>query len=122
MKKELKERWITALRSGDYSQSQGCLQDQYGWCCLGVLCDIVDSTKWCEPDESYEGSVQEYNYDFGDDQWLEDMPPRKWLENHGLPYAMAKNLAEQNDSNVQFIEIAKYIEENVRVDDCAASV
>lgn len=119
MKKELKERWIAALRSGDYSQSLGCLQDQYGWCCLGVLCNIVDGTQWVE----YDGDDRshEYNYDFGS-VVVSDMPPSEWLENHGLPYDVAKHLAAQNDDGVQFVEIAKYIEENVDVDDCTESV
>lgn len=116
MKKELKERWITALRSGDYVQTHDCLQDQHGWCCLGVLCNIVDGTQWVEPDESYEGSVQEYDYDFGS-VVVSDMPPSGWLENLGLPYDVARNLADQNDNGVQFVEIAKYIEENVNEND-----
>jgi hypothetical protein len=113
MKKELKERWITALRSGDYGQSQGCLQDKYGWCCLGVLCNIVDGTKWIEPAEN----VMEHEYDFGNEVVLEDMPPREWLENHGLPHGLAKELAGLNDDGVQFVEIAEYIKENVNEND-----
>lgn len=117
MKKELKERWIAALRSGDYSQSLGCLQDHNGWCCLGVLCNIVDGTQWVEPDESYEDDdSDEYNYDFGS-VVVSDMPPRGWLENRGLPYTMANELAKMNDDGVQFVEIAKYIEENVNAVD-----
>jgi hypothetical protein len=44
MKQEIKERWINALRSGDYKQGVGRLRsidDRY--CCLGVLCDVVKS-------------------------------------------------------------------------------
>ena len=111
MKKELKERWVAALRSGDYVQSQGCLQDEYGWCCLGVLCNIVDGTKWIEPDEN----VKEHQYDFGNEVVVIDMPPMDWLENHGLLYG--KELAEMNDDVVQFTEIAEYIKENVNVND-----
>lgn len=116
MKKELKERWITALRSGDYSQTQGCLQDQNGWCCLGVLCNIVDGTRWGKH-ESRKGTIQDYDYDFGNEDILTDMPPSEWLENHGLSYDMAKHLAGQNDGGIQFVEIAKYIEENVNEND-----
>lgn len=116
MKKELKERWITALRSGNYKQSQGCLQDQYGWCCIGVLCNIVDGTKWGKPDESSETKVDQQPYDFGNGVFV-DMPPREWLENRGLPYGAAKELAEMNDNGVPFIQIAEYIEENVDEND-----
>ena len=116
MKKELKERWITALRSGDYVQSQGCLQDQYGWCCLGVLCNIVDGTKWIEPDESAEDGIYEHDYVFGE-KVINDIPPREWLENHGLPLGLAKELAEMNDEGIQFVRIAEYIKENVNEND-----
>lgn len=40
MKKRIKNKWIKALRSGDYKQTQGTLRDNVGFCCLGVLCNI----------------------------------------------------------------------------------
>lgn len=33
-------RWIRELRSGEYKQTHGALQDAKGFCCLGVACDI----------------------------------------------------------------------------------
>ena len=43
MDKEIKAKWLTALRSGDYAQGKGALRraqdDTY--CCLGVLCDVM---------------------------------------------------------------------------------
>ena len=41
MKKEYKDRWVEALRSGKYKQAKGTLRNKEGFCCLGVLCDIV---------------------------------------------------------------------------------
>lgn len=35
------KRWVKALRSGEYEQTQGELKDNYGFCCLGVLCDLA---------------------------------------------------------------------------------
>lgn len=35
MNPEVKERWLSALRSGDYSQARGQLKNQLGYCCLG---------------------------------------------------------------------------------------
>lgn len=48
MNQEIKARWVEALRSGEYAQTQGSLQRVVakpgraaGFCCLGVLCDIA---------------------------------------------------------------------------------
>lgn len=41
MNKEIKARWIQALRSGNYAQGKYNLRRQDSYCCLGVLCDIV---------------------------------------------------------------------------------
>jgi len=38
--KEIKARWVAALRSGVYAQTTGALHNEKGYCCLGVLCDI----------------------------------------------------------------------------------
>jgi len=40
MNPEVKQKWLTALRSGEYKQSQQKLKTTEGYCCLGVLCDI----------------------------------------------------------------------------------
>lgn len=44
MRKSVKEKWLKALRSGEYKQTQGVLRDENGYCCLGVLCDIHRKT------------------------------------------------------------------------------
>lgn len=41
MNPEIKERWVAALRSGDYKQSAGHLHRNNSFCCLGVLCDLA---------------------------------------------------------------------------------
>lgn len=45
MNPEIKQKWLTALRSGDYHQGTGALKKEVGpetqYCCLGVLCDIA---------------------------------------------------------------------------------
>lgn len=32
--------WLAALRSGKYPQTTGKLQDEKGYCCLGVACEL----------------------------------------------------------------------------------
>lgn len=41
MKQSVKTRWVEALRSGDYIQSERRLRGDRGFCCLGVLCDLA---------------------------------------------------------------------------------
>lgn len=42
MKQEIKDRWTTALRSGQYEQGTAMLMDDEGrHCGLGVLCDVL---------------------------------------------------------------------------------
>lgn len=38
--KENIKKWVKALRSGEYNQNKGKLQNEDGFCCLGVACDL----------------------------------------------------------------------------------
>lgn len=40
MDKDIAGIWVKALRSGNYEQGSGNLQNMNGFCCLGVLCDL----------------------------------------------------------------------------------
>lgn len=40
MKREAKQEWVAALRSGAYAQIRGRLKGKEGYCCLGVLSEI----------------------------------------------------------------------------------
>ena len=44
MIQEQKDKWVKALRSGEYRQCQRQLRestaDGYGYCCLGVFCEL----------------------------------------------------------------------------------
>lgn len=41
MKANIKDRWVHALRGGNYKQGKNCLLTEHGsYCCLGVLCDL----------------------------------------------------------------------------------
>ena len=111
MNKELKKRWVAALRSGEYQQTREYLQDEIGYCCLGVLCDLVDSNKWSVVDnEDYPIYI---SYCF--DNYITDreFPDHNWLKNIGLDPDTARYLASQNDEGASFKEIADYIQENI---------
>lgn len=100
MKPELKEQWAAALESGEYEQAQGKLRDNDDrMCCLGVLCHLVDQSKWERPNPASEW------VHFGH----EGLPSDDFLCTIGLDMIAAEGLAEQNDAGVTFREIAKII-------------
>jgi hypothetical protein len=42
MNKDIKDKWVAALESGDYPQGTGCLKSETGaYCCLGVLTELA---------------------------------------------------------------------------------
>lgn len=116
MKPEIKAKWAKALRSGEYSQGRLSLRSSEGFCCLGVLCDL----------HSQETGVPfniDYNYRWnyrGERKIL----PEEVMDWAGLksnnpklsrPYLTpagrhAESLAEMNDNQATFEEIADVIE------------
>jgi hypothetical protein len=40
MNPQIKQKWVSALRSSDYQQTKGRLRKEDKFCCLGVLCDL----------------------------------------------------------------------------------
>lgn len=48
MKADIKDKWLNALRSGDYKQCTGRLHKGEGFCCLGVLTDLYAKEKGLE--------------------------------------------------------------------------
>ena len=70
MRQDIKERWVEALRSGEYRQGRGRLRqrstihesDEY--CCLGVLCDLYardQGVKWEKPNYFMNASMMHGN-------------------------------------------------------------
>jgi len=105
MKPEIKQMWVEALRSGKYKQGQYRLRrNDDSFCCLGVLCDVVDHSSW-----SSHLNEDSYSYD---DQFLtisESM--KKYVE---LEVEECRDLVNLNDGCAKsFSEIADYIEENL---------
>jgi hypothetical protein len=107
MKKKLKQQWVAALRSGKYRQAKEYLHvPTFGYCCLGVLCDIVDDTKWVDWNNT--------RYNFGDRSKC-TYPTLDWLDRIGLLDNDAEHLTILNDiRNKTFSEIADWIETNIK--------
>lgn len=94
----VKAQWLTALRSGEYKQTGGTLKgrtlddDGYatgpvGFCCLGVLCDVV------APDGFDEYLPDRFRYLYGDE-----------IETAGLPEGMSDRINMDSMGNIGTIQ------------------
>lgn len=102
MNAELKAKWVAALRSGDYKQGIGGLRDTHdSFCCLGVLCDIVDPGGWQDPVMSGADWVTHRGAQGFPDSLLEDV---------GVDRFFSRRLAKKNDGGITFDKIADLIE------------
>ena len=109
MDQELKQRWLEALRSGEYLQGTDRLRNGNTFCCLGVLCDIVDPNGWASPNEMgdrmYVNTEDLTNCEFEVPKTLAD---KIKLKNEHQVY-----LSNINDHGSSFEEIADWIEGNL---------
>jgi hypothetical protein len=113
MKPEIKERWVAALRSGEYEQGVGYLNiaddGVNRYCCLGVLCDILsddylDFSKHVIDNKTYYGYAKQESGVLSDYQ----------LKIIDLKFGEAGQLIALNDTDLKsFDAIADYIEEHL---------
>lgn len=108
-----KERWLKALRGGDYKQGKGALREGDKFCCLGVLCDVVDPDGWAKVDESTgRGDLLVCQQDrhrgciIGPGTFVADTTDFTDADSTG-------RLMTMNDSGFTFRHIADWIEENL---------
>ena len=116
----VKDKWVRALRSGEYAQGMYSLKDTAEgitrYCCLGVLCDLHSKetgNQWSEEDDYLEEDTS--------------LPPEviEWAGlDSDLPHirSLDTNLATINDGDghvnspfraYSFQEIADLIEQNL---------
>ena len=99
---EITTNWLARLRSGMYEQGKGFLHDLETdtWCCLGVLAEVGELEAKMEYSD---GKMRVQNSCTKlDDTWF--------AETTGLPTTMQNTLAQMNDNNVPFADIADNIE------------
>lgn len=107
MNKEIKLKWIEALRSGNYKQGRGQLRNHRNeYCCLGVLCDIhaqETGRKWSK--NNYDGEYSKLNTEVAIWAGLEDANP---IIAHNIRCIGANDVHEYS-----FLDIANMIETNL---------
>lgn len=118
MNKEIKTKWLKALRSGEYKQTTDTLFDGGGYCCLGVLCDLyrkeTNEGSWEYDGDSF-GNVNSHIFCVGNSvgngalgytvmEWAELSEINPIIKDN-------KSVAEFNDEGKTFEDMANLIEE-----------
>lgn len=116
MDAEIKARWTEALRSGKYQQAKGILceidpesEEPVGFCCLGVLVDVVHPEWWVtirSGEKILRGYLEPVGYGT---PWIASMGDHMYTET-GLNFYQAGKLMKLNDQGVSFNEIADIID------------
>lgn len=110
MDKEIKKKWVEALRSGKYEQGRMHLRTvKNKFCCLGVLCDIHDNTQW-KSFEKTNSAHSSYPYTYSG---YTGVLSYDLLKKFKLKNDQHNKLIDMNDDGKTFAEIADYIEENL---------
>lgn len=129
----MKDKWVAALRSGKYKQSQGKLKHLGGHCCLGVLqeeisgdVEYVDeswvaapvfTTKWCEANGVFLDLPERTEYCCP--SVMSDNDVAKLVELNDGPDYQEEADPEDAAVNAEYIKsfsiIADWIEKNVEV-------
>lgn len=109
MNPEIKTKWVTALRSGEFEQGRSQLRRGNTFCCLGVLCELYRRT-------TGNGEWLTGGYFLGVSDVLSPIV-RDWAgltESNPVvsdgAHCSASSLAEKNDTGASFSEIADIID------------
>lgn len=110
----VKQKWLEALRNGEYAQGKQRLNRNNEFCCLGVLCDLYGKekeTNWWRPEERQNDGTLSF---LNEMVYIpkEVMEWAKLSNAYGMINEVA-DLAAMNDGGNTFEEIATVIEEHL---------
>lgn len=120
MKTEIAKQWTEALRSKKYEQGTGTLCSGGRYCCLGVLCELAVEAGVVNKNDQQQFDYALYGQE--DEQYVCPAEVIEWAGLHGdcgvqktakLDGFDSPSLANLNDRNWTFDEIADVIEANV---------
>lgn len=136
MNSDVKQKWVAALRSGEFEQCTGALRMGDSYCCLGVLSELavrdgVISPAEALPADDWRSSrgngkpVYTYDNETGSlppevSKWAGLMSPDVWNEYDDAnpipdedPYVDGEPVSLINDAGTTFAEIADLIEKEL---------
>jgi hypothetical protein len=112
MNRDTRDRWVAALRSGDYAQGRRLLRSFNDYfCSIGVLCDVVDPAGWSGHGAGWSRGHGGYRYRGA------GFRPEQALFSVGLTLSVAGYLLRMNDEmGLSFAQIADWIETKLTCD------
>ena len=118
MDKDVKTKWIDALRSGYYKQGKYKLRDLGDYYdATGVLCDLAVNASVIASPKRYDaedGVFFGYTYTDPDSkvEWATGLPKavQTWA---GIEYRLAYRIALMGDEGMSFNKLADWIEESL---------
>lgn len=120
MRKAIATKWVAALRSGDYKQTNSQLRNDKGFCCLGVLCNIhAQEHPKIAAKQTNPTMYLDSGYTLPDEviRWASLSSDIGEKRDHGkiiINGDVYHHLAAANDSGVSFKRIANWIEKNYK--------
>ena len=117
MNPEIKQKWVSALRSGQYKQTTDKLRNCEGFCCLGVLTDLMckETNPETDQDTWFNSIAEELEGD-------ENLAPSvaKWagfdedtVNRQDIVVNNGVYISGINDRGASFLQIADIIEEQL---------
>ena len=109
---ENQQKWVDALRSGEFEQTTGSLQDGDAYCCLGVACVVAEREGVKPRRRNHSGEL------IGGDMSCQPLEITDWLgiwsgngeHEHDETFS-SDTLVDLNDQEAMtFAEIADHIE------------
>ena len=110
MNKDVKAKWVAALRSGEYKQTQNRLREGNAFCCLGVLCNLhAKAHRRIAADQTRPSVYMDHTHELPEDVMV-------WaglgtdIGDKVVINGRKRSLAEHNDQGRTFKQIADAIE------------
>lgn len=119
MNKDIKQQWVNALTSGEYSQTGGALakinqDDSVSYCCLGVLCDLAVKAGVIDEPGQQEPDSNRLAFDY--EEAILPVSVQEWagVDDRGNePNGPDLGLPSKNDAGKSFNVIAQIIEDRL---------
>ena len=115
--KELRAKFLVALKSGEYKQGRGRLKRGDQYCVLGLMCEVSQCGNWINKlgnvGWAHKACSKDFNPEYSADYYMKHAAdlPKEVLEAYNISHKFESTLMVLNDfANETFSEIAQFLE------------